>query len=63
MLTIKSATVYRLTKPNIKYKNMSYYDYDEDEYAVTYAHDVEGYSDEDIDAIFDGDPDAYWNID
>lgn len=23
----------------------------------------QGYSDEDIDTIFDGDPDAYWNID
>ena len=22
-----------------------------------------GYSDDDIDTIFDGDPDAYWNID
>lgn len=45
---------------------MSYYDdYDEyeSEYAGTYAHDVEGYSDEEIDTIFDGDPDAYWNID
>lgn len=35
----------------------------EDEYAGTYAHDVAGFSDEDIDTIFDGDPDAYWNID
>lgn len=42
------------------------YDYDErhyEEYAGTYAQDVEGYSDEEIDAIFDGEPDAYWNID
>ena len=48
------------------YNKMSYYDdYDEyeDEYAGTYAHDVEGFSDDDIDTIFDGDPDAYWNID
>lgn len=53
---------------------MSYYDYDEyedvnglplvqQEYAGTYAHDVEGFCDDDIDTIFDGDPDAYWNID
>jgi hypothetical protein len=45
---------------------MSYYDnYDEyeSEYAGTYAHDEEGFSDEDIDTIFDGDPEAYWNID
>lgn len=32
-------------------------------YAGSYAQDVMGYSDEDIDIIFDGDPDAYWNID
>lgn len=40
-------------------------DFDElkDEYAGTYAHDEAGYSDEDIDTIFDGEPDAYWNID
>ena len=35
----------------------------EDEYAGTYAHDVAGFSDEEIDDIFDGEPDAYWNID
>ena len=43
-----------------------YDDYDEHhygEYAGTYAQDVEGYSDEEIDTIFDGEPDAYWNID
>lgn len=40
-----------------------YYDECESEYAGTYAHDVAGYSDDDIDTIFDGDPDAYWNID
>ncbi len=33
------------------------------EYAGTYAQDVEGYSDDVIDDAFDGDPDAYWNID
>lgn len=33
------------------------------EYAGYYAQDVMGYSDEEIDDIFDGDPDAYWNID
>lgn len=29
----------------------------------SWAQDVEGYSDDDIDTIFDGDPLAYWNID
>ena len=32
-------------------------------YAGTYAQDVAGYSDDVIDDAFDGDPDAYWNID
>lgn len=32
-------------------------------YTGTYAQDVMGYSDDDIDTIFDGDPSAYWNID
>ena len=34
-----------------------------EEYNGSWAQDVEGYSDDDIDTIFDGDPDAYWNID
>lgn len=34
-----------------------------DEYAGSFAQDVEGYSDDVIDDAFDGDPDAYWNID
>lgn len=32
-------------------------------YNGAYAHDEMGYSDDDIDTIFDGDPLAYWNID
>jgi hypothetical protein len=32
-------------------------------YAGSWVQDVEGYSDDDIDMIFDGDPLAYWNID
>ena len=42
------------------------HDYDEptyDRYNGSYAQDEMGYSDDDIDTIFDGDPDAYWNID
>lgn len=34
-----------------------------DRYNGSYAQDEMGYSDDDIDTIFDGDPDAYWNID
>lgn len=46
-----------------------YFDDDKDssptyeKYAGSWAQDVEGYSDDDIDNIFDGDPSAYWNID
>lgn len=32
-------------------------------YSGSWAQDVEGYSDEEIDIIFDGDSSAYWNID
>lgn len=32
-------------------------------YAGSYAQDVMGYSDDAIDDAFEGDPDAYWNID
>ena len=41
-------------------------DYEEptyEKYNGSYAQDEMGYSDDDIDTIFDGDPDAYWNID
>ena len=42
--------------------NYTYMEYNGD-YSGTYAHDVMGYSNDDIDTIFDGDPSAYWNID
>lgn len=32
-------------------------------YNGSYAQDEMGYSDDEIDTIFDGDPSAYWNID
>lgn len=34
-----------------------------EKYNGSYAQDVMGYSDDDIDIILDGEPDAYWNID
>lgn len=44
-----------------------YNDFEDDKtyenYNGSYAQDVEGWSDQDIDDVFDGDPDAYWNID
>lgn len=62
---------------NIKRKIEEYYDEDFDEeysfseeepdtydrFNGSYAQDVMGYSDDEIDIVFDGDPDAYWNID
>lgn len=44
---------------DIDYQERQHYE----EYAGTYAQDVMGFSDEQIDDAFDGDPDAYWNID
>lgn len=41
----------------------NYYEESYGRYAGSYAQDEMGYSDDDIDTIFDGDPDAYWNID
>lgn len=32
-------------------------------YRGSYTQDIEGWSDQDIDNVFDGNPDAYWNID
>lgn len=45
--------------------NDDYYDRRESygEYAGSYAQDVEGLSDDFINDVLDGDPDAYWNID
>ena len=62
------------TNQNSKNMRRDYYEeeYDdsfyEDErtyerYNGSYAQDVEGWSDQDIDDVFDGDPGAYWNID
>lgn len=68
MLTVESITVYRVTN-QIKRKTMyedDYYEEDErtyERYNGSYAQDVEGYDDDTIDEVFDGDPDAYWNID
>lgn len=34
-----------------------------DKYSGTWAQDEAGFSDDEIDILFDGDPSAYWNID
>ena len=44
---------------NSEYDNEDTYE----KYNGSYAQDEMGYSDDDIDTIFDGDPSAYWNID
>lgn len=49
----------------------SYEDFFEDDYPKpthsryhgSYAQDIEGLSDDFIDEVLDGEPDAYWNID
>lgn len=53
-----------------KYDDGDYDDYSHDfeeptydKYNGSYAQDDMGYNDDDIDTIFDGDPEAYWNID
>lgn len=38
-------------------------DDDYSEYWGTYAHDIAGLSDDDINDALEGDPEAYWNID
>ena len=49
------------------YEDDNWHEYEEEStyerYRGSYAQDEMGYSDDDIDTIFDGDPLAYWNID
>ena len=49
---------YSRTKKNDYHERESY-----GEYAGNYAQDVEGLSDDFINDVLDGNPDAYWNID
>lgn len=46
-----------------KHDNNEYEEETFERYNGSYAQDEMGYSDDEIDTIFDGDPDAYWNID
>ena len=48
---------------NIDYDSNYYDTVSFGRYAGSWAQDIEGYTDEDIDTIFDGNPSAYWNID
>ncbi len=59
-----------MSERNTQEKDCSSTDYDDYSYgsgyggyAGSYSQDVAGYSDDAIDDAFDGDPDAYWNID
>ena len=47
----------------IMYEDDYYAERTYDHYHGSYAQDVEGWSDQEIDDVFDGNPDAYWNID
>lgn len=51
------------SKPNLHKNYYNDYGRHYGEYEGSYAQDVMGYSDDLIDDAFDGDPDAYWNID
>lgn len=61
-LPVKGVKSYDRSK---EYDYDSYEDYGSHygEYTGSYAQDVMGYSDDVINDAFDGDPDAYWNID
>ena len=71
----KNSSTYRDIYDDNEYNDEEYddddyddysHDYEEptyDRYNGSYAQDKMGYSDDDIDTIFDGDPEAYWNID
>lgn len=48
---------------NNKYNAHDDYGHNYGEFVGTYAQDVMGYSDDLINDAFEGDPDAYWNID
>lgn len=56
-----------LLSTNITTPTQDYIDNDDirtyENYNGSYAQDEAGFSDQDIDDAFDGDPDAYWNID
>ena len=58
-----------LAEQSYRNNNIEIFDEENDKYnglgsyVGSYAQDEMGYSDDDIDTVFDGDPDAYWNID
>ncbi len=58
---------YRLAPDDMKDARRSLMENDEasseSKYDGSYAHDVEGWSDDDIDDVLGGEPDTYWNID
>jgi hypothetical protein len=56
---------YKTWESDQEVENDDYYEREStyEKYNGSYAQDVEGWSDQDIDDVFDGEPDAYWNID
>ena len=71
----KNSSTYRDIYDDDEYNDEEYddddyddysHDYEEptcDRYNGSYAQDEMRYSDDDIDTIFEGDPETYWNID
>lgn len=60
---IKRILTLQLRPTRIRDKEMYEDEYTESEFEGTHVHDVEGWSDDDIYDVLDGDPEAYWNID
>lgn len=63
---IEERPIYEDYEDRIDYNDCYDQDYEDptyDRYNGSYAQDEMGYSDDEIDEIFDGDPLAYWNID
>lgn len=54
---------YNFDSSNFWDEPADYREFQKNRYAGSFAQDEMGYSNDDIDTIFDGDPDAYWNID
>lgn len=71
----ESKRVWNLTRDPSDYSYENCDDYDDiffknyneypsyESFSGSWAQDIEGYSDDEIDTIFDGDPSAYWSVD
>lgn len=64
IMTMDEDKAFEEDREEEEYDDNSWYDEDNYyKYKGSYAQDVMGLSDEFIDDVLDGDPEAYWNID